>query len=70
MILPAARRRSHHLPHGPSVSTPSEAPYVASKLVAPAGLIATREEKEEVRRATVGTALRRVTGGVAGTSVS
>ncbi|MCW8381459.1 carbon starvation CstA family protein [Streptomyces justiciae] len=33
----------------PSLSTLSEAPYVESKLVAPAGLFPTREEKEEAR---------------------
>ncbi|MBE8472516.1 carbon starvation CstA family protein [Streptomyces justiciae] len=33
----------------PALSTLSEAPYVESKLVAPAGLFPTREEKEEAR---------------------
>ncbi|MEU6378641.1 carbon starvation CstA family protein [Streptomyces sp. NPDC046909] len=33
----------------PALSTLSESPYVESKLVAPAGLIPTREEKEEAR---------------------
>ncbi|MFD7433480.1 carbon starvation CstA family protein [Streptomyces sp. NPDC059861] len=40
----------------PELTTLTEAPYVESKIVAPDGLIATREEKEEIRRATVGTA--------------
>ncbi|MBQ0853502.1 carbon starvation CstA family protein [Streptomyces sp. NPDC057620] len=35
----------------PALSTLSEAPYVESQIVAPAGLIPTREEKEEVRDA-------------------
>ncbi|MCT9077651.1 carbon starvation CstA family protein [Streptomyces fulvoviolaceus] len=35
----------------PALSTLSEAPYVESKIVAPAGLIPTKEEKEEERRA-------------------
>ncbi|MFI8530208.1 carbon starvation CstA family protein [Streptomyces aquilus] len=39
----------------PALSTLSEAPYVESKLVAPAGLFPTREEKEEARHE-VGTA--------------
>ncbi|MDN3026660.1 carbon starvation CstA family protein [Streptomyces sp. S.PB5] len=33
----------------PALSTLSESPYVESKIVAPAGLIPTREEKEEAR---------------------
>ncbi|MGP2439639.1 carbon starvation CstA family protein [Streptomyces sp. JW3] len=36
----------------PALSTLSEAPHVESGIVAPAGLIPTREEKEEARRAT------------------
>ncbi|MFE7166506.1 carbon starvation CstA family protein [Streptomyces sp. NPDC057616] len=40
----------------PALSTLSESPYVASRITAPAGLVETREEKEEVRRATAGTA--------------
>ncbi|AZP20329.1 carbon starvation protein A [Streptomyces aquilus] len=40
----------------PALSTLSEAPYVESKLVAPAGLFPTREEKEEEARHEVGTA--------------
>ncbi|MEU4654464.1 carbon starvation CstA family protein [Streptomyces sp. NPDC023723] len=36
----------------PALSTLSEAPYVESRIVAPAGLIPTREEKEAARRAT------------------
>jgi carbon starvation protein len=35
----------------PALSTLSEAPYVTSRIVAPAGLIPTREEKEEARDA-------------------
>jgi carbon starvation protein len=35
----------------PALSTLSEAPYVESEIVAPAGLFPTREEKEEERRA-------------------
>ncbi|PSM38440.1 carbon starvation protein A [Streptomyces dioscori] len=35
----------------PALSTLSEAPYVESQIVAPAGLIPTKEEKEEVRDA-------------------
>ncbi|MER6186360.1 carbon starvation CstA family protein [Streptomyces sp. NPDC001652] len=41
----------------PALSTLSESPYVESKLVAPAGLFPTREEKEEARHE-VGTAAR------------
>ncbi|MFD3837477.1 carbon starvation CstA family protein [Streptomyces sp. NPDC058642] len=41
----------------PALSTLSESPYVESKIVAPAGLFATREEKEEARHE-VGTAAR------------
>lgn len=40
----------------PALSSLSESPYVESRITAPAGLIATREEKEEERRAVVGTA--------------
>ncbi|WP_320778915.1 carbon starvation CstA family protein [Streptomyces sp. CRN 30] len=35
----------------PALSTLSEAPYVESRIVAPAGLVPTREEKEEARDA-------------------
>ncbi|MFI6618036.1 carbon starvation CstA family protein [Streptomyces sp. NPDC050528] len=38
----------------PALSTLSETPYVESHIVAPAGLIPTREEKEEVARDAVG----------------
>ena len=38
----------------PALSTLSETPYVESNIVAPAGLIPTREEKEEVARDAVG----------------
>ncbi|MDQ0599025.1 carbon starvation protein [Streptomyces canus] len=41
----------------PALSTLSESPYVESKIVAPAGLFPTREEKEEARHE-VGTAAR------------
>ncbi|MFC8346669.1 carbon starvation CstA family protein [Streptomyces sp. NPDC057280] len=40
----------------PALSTLSEAPYVESRIVAPAGLFPTREEKEEETRHEVGTA--------------
>jgi len=40
----------------PALSTLSESPYVESKIIAPAGLIPTRAEKEEERREVVGTA--------------
>ena len=40
----------------PALSSLSESPYVESRITAPAGLIPTREEKEEERRAVVGTA--------------
>ncbi|MEV0635079.1 carbon starvation CstA family protein [Streptomyces sp. NPDC050619] len=50
VIVDAARVCVRHL-RRPALSTLSEAPYVESKIVAPAGLIPTREEKEEERRA-------------------
>ncbi|MEV6946116.1 carbon starvation CstA family protein [Streptomyces sp. NPDC051172] len=40
----------------PALSSLSESPYVESRITAPAGLIPTRQEKEEERRAAVGTA--------------
>ncbi|MGW2831985.1 carbon starvation CstA family protein [Streptomyces sp. NPDC001286] len=40
----------------PALSTLSESPYVESRITAPAGLIPTRVEREEERRAVVGTA--------------
>ena len=40
----------------PALSSLSESPYVESRITAPAGLIPTRQEKEEERRAVVGTA--------------
>jgi carbon starvation protein len=40
----------------PALSTLSEAPYAESKITAPAGLVPTREEREEERRAVVGSA--------------
>ncbi|MFF4798603.1 carbon starvation CstA family protein [Streptomyces sp. NPDC001351] len=40
----------------PALSSLSESPYVESRITAPAGLIPTRQEKEEERRAVVGSA--------------
>ncbi|MER5446036.1 carbon starvation CstA family protein [Streptomyces sp. NPDC002764] len=40
----------------PALSTLSESPYVESRITAPAGLVPTRAEREEERRAVVGTA--------------
>ncbi|MBC2904863.1 carbon starvation CstA family protein [Streptomyces cupreus] len=48
VIVDAARVCVRHV-RRPALSTLSEAPYVESKLVAPAGLFPTREEKEEQR---------------------
>lgn len=57
VIADAARVCVRHI-RRPALSTLSEAPYVESKLVAPAGLIPTREEKaekaEEAERDAVG----------------
>ncbi|AVH56596.1 MULTISPECIES: carbon starvation CstA family protein [Streptomyces] len=50
VIVDATRVCIRHL-RRPALSTLSEAPYVESKIVAPAGLIPTREEKEEERDA-------------------
>ncbi|MGP4006297.1 carbon starvation CstA family protein [Streptomyces sp. 4N124] len=50
VIVDATRVCVRHV-RRPALSTLSEAPYVESKLVAPAGLIPTREEKEEERDA-------------------
>ncbi|CCK27524.1 Carbon starvation protein A [Streptomyces davaonensis JCM 4913] len=50
VIVDAARVCVRHI-RRPALSTLSEAPYVESKLVAPAGLFPTREEKEEQRDA-------------------
>jgi carbon starvation protein len=50
VIVDAARVCIRHV-RRPALSTLSEAPYVESKIVAPAGLIPTREEKEEERDA-------------------
>ncbi|MFJ4469094.1 carbon starvation CstA family protein [Streptomyces sp. NPDC089424] len=55
VLVDAARICVRHV-RRPALTTLSEAPYVASKIVAPAGLIATPEEREEERRANVGTA--------------
>ncbi|MEV0318664.1 carbon starvation CstA family protein [Streptomyces sp. NPDC050658] len=49
VILDAARVCVRHV-RNPASSKLSEAPYVESKLTAPAGLIATPEEKDEARR--------------------
>ncbi|WP_328438628.1 carbon starvation protein A [Streptomyces sp. NBC_00444] len=50
VIVDATRVCVRHV-RRPALSTLSEAPYVESKIVAPAGLIPTREEKEEERDA-------------------
>ncbi|MGV9450480.1 carbon starvation CstA family protein [Streptomyces sp. NPDC003635] len=50
VIVDAARVCVRHV-RRPALSTLSEAPYVESELVAPAGLFPTREEKEEQRNA-------------------
>ncbi|MEV0220210.1 carbon starvation CstA family protein [Streptomyces sp. NPDC050704] len=50
VIVDAARVCVRHV-RRPALSTLSEAPYVESKIVAPAGLIPTKEEKEEERDA-------------------
>ncbi|MGW3646555.1 carbon starvation CstA family protein [Streptomyces sp. NPDC000878] len=59
VIVDAARVCVRHV-RRPALSTLSEAAYVESKIVAPAGLIPTREEREEEReeerRAVVGSA--------------
>ncbi|GGS91538.1 carbon starvation CstA family protein [Streptomyces chromofuscus] len=55
VIVDAARICVRHV-RRPALTTLSEAPHVESRIVAPAGLFATPEEKEEERRATVGTA--------------
>lgn len=53
VVVDAARVCIRHI-RRPALSSLSEAPYVESKIVAPAGLFPTPEEKEESRRA-VGT---------------
>ncbi|MFS8198704.1 carbon starvation CstA family protein [Streptomyces sp. CWNU-52B] len=50
VIVDATRVCIRHV-RRPALSTLSEAPYVESQIVAPAGLIPTKEEKEEVRDA-------------------
>jgi carbon starvation protein len=50
VIADATRVCVRHI-RRPALSTLSEAPYVESKITAPAGLIPTKEEKEEERRA-------------------
>ncbi|KMS73739.1 carbon starvation protein CstA [Streptomyces viridochromogenes] len=52
VIVDATRVCVRHV-RRPALSTLSEAPYVESKIIAPAGLIATKEEKEEESRAVV-----------------
>ncbi|WP_367320901.1 carbon starvation CstA family protein [Streptomyces sp. HUAS ZL42] len=56
VIVDALRVCVRHI-RRPALSTLSEAPYVESKIVAPAGLVPTKEEKEEERDA-VGAATR------------
>ncbi|MGW3727034.1 carbon starvation CstA family protein [Streptomyces sp. NPDC000851] len=58
VIVDATRVCVRHI-RRPALSTLSEAPYVESKIVAPAGLFPTREEKEEERHAALGTAAPR-----------
>ncbi|MFI5878385.1 carbon starvation CstA family protein [Streptomyces sp. NPDC051554] len=53
VIADALRVCVRHVRH-PALSTLSETPYVESTIVAPAGLIPTREEKEEATRDAVG----------------
>ncbi len=53
VIADAARVCVRHV-RRPALSTLSESPYVESKIVAPAGLRATREEREEAARDAVG----------------
>ncbi|MGH4035429.1 carbon starvation CstA family protein [Actinomycetota bacterium Odt1-20B] len=48
VIADAARMCARHL-RDPGATTLSEAPYVKSKLVAPAGLVPTREERAQAR---------------------
>lgn len=55
VLVDAARICLRHV-RRPALTTLSEAPYVESKIVAPADIVATAEEKEEERRASVGTA--------------
>ncbi|QOV35679.1 carbon starvation protein A [Streptomyces ferrugineus] len=50
VVVDATRVCVRHI-RRPALSTLSEAPYVESKITAPAGLIPTKEEKEEERRA-------------------
>ncbi|WP_405863304.1 carbon starvation protein A [Streptomyces sp. NBC_01515] len=53
VIVDALRVCVRHI-RRPALSTLSETPYVESNIMAPAGLIPTREEKEEVARDAVG----------------
>ncbi|MFF4361757.1 carbon starvation CstA family protein [Streptomyces sp. NPDC001604] len=55
VVADALRVCVRHI-HRPALSSLSESPYVESRITAPAGLIPTRQEKEEERRAVVGTA--------------
>ncbi|GEC07442.1 hypothetical protein SSP24_50970 [Streptomyces spinoverrucosus] len=50
VLVDAARICVRHL-RRPALTTLSEVPYVESKLVAPAGLFPTPQEKEEARHA-------------------
>ncbi len=50
VIADALRIRVRHI-RRPALSTLNEAKYVESKIVAPAGLIPTKEEKEDERHA-------------------
>lgn len=56
VIADALRVCVRHL-RRPALSTLSEAPYVESKILAPAGLIPTREEREEARDAVTPTSV-------------
>ena len=51
VIADAARVCVRHI-RRPALSTLSEAPYVESRITAPAGLFPTKDEKEEARAVT------------------
>ncbi|MER5939146.1 carbon starvation CstA family protein [Streptomyces sp. NPDC001928] len=57
VIVDATRVCVRHV-RRPALSTLSEAPHVESKIIAPAGLFPTQEEKEEERRAVAETGAR------------
>ncbi|WP_405588794.1 carbon starvation CstA family protein [Streptomyces sp. NBC_01092] len=57
VIVDATRVCVRHV-RRPALSTLQEAPYVESKIIAPAGLFPTQEEKEEERRAVAETGTR------------